>query len=164
MVDPTTVATTIRGELERIASSAMKSGNYRDREWTRQIKEMLCELGVRLKCDVSAAGCPGATDGEWVFDLAWSRSEGSRFLRLPFAMESEWSTSPYDILWDFGKLIIAKADLKLFVFQQRTEDEMTEMMNKLHGAIDDFEVKIPGEHYLLAGYRIHAGAFAFEQH
>lgn len=68
----------------------------------------------------------------------------------------------FDILWDFGKLVISKAELKIFVFQQSNGDRVRETMRQLKSAFNDFETKISGERYLLAGYSIKSGTFSLD--
>ena len=67
-------------------------------------------------------------------------------------MECEWDQSEDAIRWDFDKLVVAKADHKLVVFNQRTLESVKWMMEKLLERIRHFDDKLPGERYLMAGY------------
>lgn len=163
MLDSKALGVTVQVTLDEIAQSAKVSSIYRDDYWTRQIKQRLCELGLESGCEVNAAGCERATGPEWLYDMTWAKFDGQRCLRLPLVLESEWSAAKHEIDKDFGKLVAAKADLKVFVFLQRSEDQVNGIFQSLHQTIDDFEVKLPGERYLLAGYCIHANKFSFRQ-
>ena len=138
--------------LSAVASSHRDQVNDSDRAWTRDIKDHLCALGQELGFDVSASGCQDADDGEWLFDLVWSQGMNDEIWALPLVMECEWSLRPRDIAWDFGKLLVAKADVKLFVFHQPTLEAGTQVVGTLSRMIRAFRTTVPHEQYLLACY------------
>jgi len=134
-----------------------------DSMWTKEIKKRLCSLGHEFPFDVCASGCEDADQGEWLFDLVWSEGERDEMWALPLVMESEWRVGLDDIRRDFGKLLIAKSPLKLFVFQQRTEAAVGDVFLVLRRLIRSFRMAGPGECYLLAGYSYSDRRFAYEQ-
>ena len=103
---------------------------------------------------MSAAGCVGADTGEWLFDLVWAAGQDKpwQFWEMPLAMECEWSTNRDDITWDFEKLLVAKARIKLLVFQQASKDDVKKLLESLRSMVRAFKMSFPGERYLLAGY------------
>lgn len=151
--------TEIAGVLEEVLTADKQSGGISDREWTRRIKESLCMLGQRNRYGVCAAGCAGADEGEWLFDMVSTVGRGDpwQFCEMPLAMECEWSTHLDDIAWDFEKLLVAKAQHKLFIFQEAAQSGVREVAERLKAMVNSFKTTLPGERYLLAGY-------AFDEH
>ena len=142
----------IASTLDQIADKDQKEGGISDRQWTELIKEGLCILGQSLKYDVSAAGCTGAKTGEWMFDLIWASSKDDFFMEMPLAVECEWSMDIDQQVWDFEKLLIAKAQHKLFIFQHGSESEVKNVIGHLSKAIDKFKTRLDGERYMLSGW------------
>ena len=150
--------------LDDVATADHGAGGLSDREWTRRIKEGLCNLGKQKGFGVSAAGCAGADTGEWIFDLVWAAGQDTpwEFWEMPLAMECEWSTRLDDIAWDFEKLLVAKAHHKLMVFQQAGETDVREAMEKLKRMVAAFKASFLTERYLLAGYAFDEHRFFYE--
>jgi len=93
-----------------------------DSEWTKAIKIEIGMLGERLKFEICVSGLPKRDDWwpEWLFDLAWYKGDG-QMISLPLVMESELARDDDSLRVDFEKLVVAKAQLKLFVFQAKDE-------------------------------------------
>src|SRR5882724_11416190 len=101
------VVRALRGVDNRYLSLGRK-----DPKWTRAIKNAVGGLGKSkgFRYDVYASQCKFEGNGEWMFDLVWSRDHENMLIGLPLVMESEWE--PREILWDFAKLVAARADLR----------------------------------------------------
>lgn len=80
---------------------------------------------------------------------------------LPLVVECEWSLDHEDIKWDFGKLVVAKSRMKLFIFQQADEKSVDSLQKELKRLIEAYKIKIPGERFLNAGYNISKHEFIF---
>ncbi|MGA2525640.1 MAG: hypothetical protein ABSF79_03365 [Smithellaceae bacterium] len=154
--------TEIASILEGVMVADKQAGVISDREWTRRIKEGLCNLGKQKGYGVSAAGCAGADTGEWLFDLVWATVQDDQFLQMPLVMECEWNPNFDEIDWDFEKLLIAKADHKLMIFQQAIESDVRDVMKKLKAMVSSFKTSFQGERYLLAGYAFDEHKFFYE--
>lgn len=152
----------IRGLLDAIARDYSASPPVQpDGTWTRDIKQRLCDLGRQWGCDVSATGCEGAYLHHWLLDVVLSRGRGDELLDVLLVMGSEWSRDRDEITWDFGELLLAKAGLKLFLYQQPDRtllDEITATLERLTRA---FRRASPGERYLLAGFSCADGCFEY---
>jgi hypothetical protein len=143
-----------------IASKGTLNGGLPDLEWTRRIKNSLVDLADNNNYDVTANSC-NAKDEEWLFDMTFGETQDDQFLDMPFAMESEWSRNQSEIDKDFEKLLVAKARLKLFIFQKGGKDEIIKEIERLKGKIDMFKIRFPGERYMLAGYSINDNEFFY---
>jgi hypothetical protein len=101
-----------------------------------------CDQQLRQKVD----------DGEWLFDLTWYQEEHEwRMRRVVLVMESEWNRGPDEQRTDFQKLLVAKAEIKLFVFQENTEDDVSSKADGFVEMINAFDDGSPKEIYLFAG-------------
>lgn len=151
--------------LDNLADTDKRLSGLADKEWTKRIKDDLCELGQKYNYGVSAFGVEKADEGEWLFDLVWADGNDNpswQFFEMPLAMECEWSTTKGDIIYDFEKLLVAKARHKLMVFQQKSQDDINSIIASLKDIIKHFKMTYPGERYLLAGYSASNHKFSYE--
>ncbi|MCY4389848.1 MAG: hypothetical protein OXC18_22350 [Desulfurellaceae bacterium] len=145
-----------------------------DTEWTTAIKTALCQAGHGLNYLVAAsldrnrvvAGCAGGPDfGEWLFDLVWMfwHGEPQRQLnRICLVVESEWGNRG-DIMDDFEKLLVARSDVRLMIFQASNEVEVRKMFDLLEREAQGFEQSQAGDYYLLAGYDCEGSIFLWRE-
>ena len=148
----TTIEERVIQLLPDVAGQLHAARDESTRNWTREIKSRLCTLGKELKYEVSASGCSGADYGEWLFDLVWSTGEGDELHELPLVVESVWRLATDAITLDFGKLVVAKAPVKLFILQQPTAEDVVRVVALLRRLARAFRAHLPRERYILAGY------------
>lgn len=120
---------------------------------TKVIKTALCETGNKLGYRVAASDVDNAKDTEWLFDVVWMTLawEPSRQLkRIHLVVESEFGNAG-DIVDDFEKLLVARADVRLMVFEKRNKSKVEEEFNRLQNEARQFCQSQPGDHYILAG-------------
>ena len=97
--------------------------------WTQRVKETLKQLGEEEGLLVFPKLEMGKFKGQWLFDLVWVDAKqdetkkefdwkGTRGLKL--ACESEWTPKEGHLLEDFLKLTFAIADVRLFIYTNRT--------------------------------------------
>ena len=146
--------------LDGVSAEDRKRGGLQNGEWTGLIKERLCALGQSLGYGVDAAKCKGADHDECMFDLIWA-ADKEEFREMPLAMECVLSTNCDDIFKDFEKLLIAKAQHKLFVFQQCNDKEVTRVTKDLSAEARKFRPKLPEERYMLAGWSSERRSFIY---
>ena len=103
-------------------------GERSEEVWTRGLKEALYDLGAELGFSVWTRSVRGSH--EWLWDMCWARCEGDdmrTFKGLAMACEIEWGSGSKQ-LEDFLKLVVAVAELKLYVcgvWVAKTEDIFT---------------------------------------
>lgn len=133
-----------------------------DKEWTYEIKSIVGELGFENHKKVCASGFPDYFEREWLYDLVWYEEDNhGRLMKLPLVMESEWKTDYHAIKYDFEKLLQAKADLKVMVFQGHNIDDT---FRRLHDAITAFKWLHSDDHFLSAGLDWENEEFKFYQY
>jgi hypothetical protein len=133
-----------------------KEGWDRDSQWTDAIQQYMARLGHRYGYRVCASQsrCPTADGPEWLYDHHWRVVTDDGYLfRIPLAMEIEWgfgvSTIFDRVREDYLKLIQARADLRILVFQGTRINEMTDRLINL---AESFEGVQQGDQYLFAGW------------
>lgn len=163
-MDTDAVLATIRAKLSRVVVERHDDVTaLGDRPWTSGVKAALRDVGHDNGFKVAAAGCAQVENGEWLFDVVWYEAGEAHWSlkSLPLVAESEWNPHFDAIAWDFEKLLVAKAALKLMVFQQPSALQIDETFAKLSRMVDQFSPRMPSEKYLLAGYCIGEREFLY---
>lgn len=80
---------------------------------------------------------------------------------LEMIMESEWIRRWSDVRDDFQKLLVAKAPLKLMLFDVANADKLDEMLEKMRNGLKVFRTKTSNERYLFGGYNNPSGKFEY---
>lgn len=129
-------------------------------EWTALLKSELRRLGHEHKYLVSP--CPNDGNKEWLYDLVWFRNDSNNQLReVALVLESEWSKDEWHIQEDFEKLLVAKAQIKVMVFESDLS-KLSERWCLLKSGIRVFEKQSPDETYILAGFKTEGHEFEIQ--
>jgi len=154
----------IARELDGAIPEEEQRGILADESWTKRIKDKICDIGHRNGLEVRTEGCSLADAGEWLFHLVWveKQADAERFISLPLAMQFHWGHHLKEIAADFEKLLVAKADHKVMVFQRSSPKEVRNLMTALEDRIRSFRPQSPDERYLLAGYSYEQQVFVYE--
>lgn len=139
--------------------------------WTDQVLTALCAWGLKRGFWVGASGMkelerkyPGRVRSEFLYDLTCVKRDGDWLKRVSLVAESEWG-DPQCIEYDFQKLLLARADVRLLVFNGnhfRTDYQSSEGktsiesggLEKLIKHIAECEQTKTGDTYLFAA-RLH---------
>lgn len=138
-------------EIDTILGSC--SGNA---EWTEHVVRRLTLLSKTFRVDAAARGQPSpAKYGEWLYDICWYQMDDcgadNCLKRVVLAGECEWNAAECDV--DFQKLLQARADLRLWIFQPRDASRnIPRWVANYIRNIKTFEGSLPGDQYLFAGY------------
>lgn len=122
-------------------------------KWTTRIKSGIGQIGLEAGLLATASGYPTPKDREWLYDLIWFQNSPEKHLeRLVMALESEWSRDPDEILYDFEKLLVARAPLKVMIFQDNGEnlDALWQMFEK---SMQTYAHHDPTELYVWAAFQ-----------
>jgi hypothetical protein len=52
----------------------------------------------------------------WLWDMTWVELSEGKLIDLPLALESEWLRTFDEILFDFEKLLVCRARLRVMIF------------------------------------------------
>ncbi|MGR2665793.1 hypothetical protein [Vibrio campbellii] len=102
--------------LDQIVLDSARN-QWGDTEWTREIKSRLCLFGKDKRYWVYATS-EHADGSEWLYDVTWLTFSGDRLLNTELVLECEWDVNGID--FDFQKLLLAKSEIKVMIFQQKS--------------------------------------------
>lgn len=126
----------------------------RPEDWTRDVKTALCNACVECvpNASVYATHVDAAKGGEWMYDLTCLRYDrDGHLVRIPLVAECEWGNRG-DICDDFEKLLLARADVCVMVFEGGRFAEGENKFEMFARYIGRCEVTEPGDTYLLAAW------------
>lgn len=122
-----------------------------NRKWTAFLKSKIREVGKKHGYLVSP--CPDDGNKEWLYDLIWFRNDSDNQLsEVALVLESEWSSDSWHIQEDFEKLLVAKASIKVMVFQCNANN-LQGLWDQLNKGIDAFKQRSPAETYILVAFK-----------
>lgn len=154
------VADAIREAFSGISSWTPKELGS-NKHFTEKLFAALAELGKKLKLDVRMSSKSPHENWEYLFDVCFletgrTGSPGDGYFtrdhplrKLVLALESEWGTNVDEILYDFCKLLLVRAELKVLVFYQPNDEKIEEVISRIRNAIDEYQDKQPGDAYLV---------------
>lgn len=150
--------------LEAVASRLHGTGAPNS-EWSRQVGEALCELGHGEGFMVCAhpSFASSADQCEWLFDLAWVRMSGPFYESVAMACECEWDTEPSEIERDLMKLVVSRAHLRVFIYQQPNEASAAEILNRMRAIVRNFAAASDKDEYLVCAFDMSRGVFTFSR-
>ena len=134
-----------------------------DLGWTDAVKIALCEACKECdpQCQLFANGVLGvdkgglADGGEFLFDVTCLQYDCNGYQRgVPLVAECEWGGKAR-IYYDFEKLLLARADVRVLVFDGRFWSGAEDAENRfevLARYINTSEQTVPGETFLLAAW------------
>ena len=100
--------------------------------------------------------------GEWLYDVTCLRYDEDGYVyQVPLVAESEWG-GPDDITDDFTKLLLARADLRVMVFDGGFFPE-GDKFKTLKPWIERCAMSFPGDAYLLAAWSRSKDGFEYCQ-
>ena len=142
-------------EIARQANQARQVGEeWSNREWTQQVKDLLIRVGVEKGC----IPYPHCGRGEFLYDVIWLQTTDGTVEGLldhvPLVAEIEWG-SKGDVRYDFQKLLVARADVRMMIFEDQGR-----LLEELRAHV--VRVAQNGDNYLLARYLAVERRFAVE--
>lgn len=127
--------------------------------WTSKFLGKLEKIGESLNYKVypdKDKESKSKIHGEWMFDLCWSMEGANpddwmtKYQGLKLICESEWSLDKGAILYDFQKLAVAKADIKIMITQYN-QGTTYEMIREWCERSVDRSLYEDGSTYILVG-------------
>ena len=129
-------------------SKSWSDAKSRAAEYTRSVKKAVGGVGKKL----GFAVCSTEHDCEWLYDLCWcEQDENDLVLNMPLVMESEWHRGYGPLLDDFQKLLVARADHRIFLCEQEPED-WTDCVGQLIDQVCCYAGTQNGDRYLFGSW------------
>lgn len=129
------------------------SANAGRQAWSKKVKTALCKAGKRCGFRVYASGvsekrCDG---GEWLYDVTWLEYEGRLLAAAPLVAECEWGRwERGSIQNDFQKLLLARAGVRLMIFDAEQTPGVLEAVEYMAEQVWDFRESSDDDIWLLA--------------
>ena len=125
--------------------------------WTQAIKTELCRIGRReFRCKVGAhsrevAKCD-RDYGEWLYDVTWLEYDGDGCVTVAHLIaECEWGGRT-DVDEDFQKLLLARATMRLMIFDGNYEPGSLKIADHLACQVRRFNHSCDEDAWLLAAW------------
>lgn len=123
--------------VRRCVRDLYAKNEERNTVWTTELKRVLYDLGESRQLQAWGTRCKHG--GAWLWDVCWIKvgRDWTDFRGAFLACEIEWGNSREALLEDFLKLVAAKADYRLFIFEARlksAEKRFEEIMNACPGS------------------------------
>ena len=174
-----------KSEIMRAVQEGLNSFEIDDpkgsTEWTKAVKTKLCEIGREFGFKVGAGGVDNPGYGEWLYDVSWLEYERERdglkwpapvLIEAPLVAECEWGNEGA-IKDDFEKLLLARAGIRLMIFDARAvqlvyEDEhgdqnhSEEIARGLARMVREFNSSRAEDAWLLAAWEGSNDAWSFK--
>ncbi len=151
-------------------------------ERTRLVKKELVKLGHSLNYKVYANGLSKDdleevnhqfVNREWLFDLHWyTEGKGQYTIEsLPLVVECEWnpkrkgeSTKLYGgIKYDFQKLVVSNAVLRVMIFIFKKEEELITLGNYFEFVINNYHHLKVEDKFLFIAYNADINGFYYRE-
>ena len=144
----------VREGLDNLKIIAAES----DTVWTRSVKTKLCKVGRDgFGCKVGARKNEVAKEnrdyGEWLYDVTWLEydREYINIIDACLVAELEWG-GVTDIDEDFQKLLLARAGMRLMIFDGNFEPGSEKIAKRLARQAGEFGRSRDGDAWLLAAW------------
>ncbi len=96
---------------------------------------------------------------EWLFDMVWFASKDGYIDHVYLVLESEFEPRIYNLIEDFNKLLVARADIRIMIFTRRKTYQVEETFSDIEKRIKSFSQTKPGDTYFLYGLSWQDGGF-----
>lgn len=153
--------------LEAIPNDAKENGwEWNRSSWTKRIKSDLVKLAHEFGYLAACSGVAKESDhqpvqGEWLYDMIWWKQDGKYLSKIILVFESEWTPNlPMDD--DFFKLMVARADHHVWVFQEKTEETVRKAIGTCIDHLRHFHGLSSGDRFLFAGVSWNPRKFHFD--
>lgn len=142
----------VRQALDNLEIGAAESSTI----WTRGIKTELCKVGRDcFGCTVGALASEVVEDdrdhGEWLYDVTWLEYDGEYIVEACLVAELEWG-GVADIDDDFQKLLLARAGVRLMIFDGTYEPGSEKIAERLARQAGEFRRSSGEDVWLLAAW------------
>lgn len=128
-------------------------------KWTAKIKELLAakaKMRGSTQCASHCANC------EFLYDVTWLEgAPNDSIRRAELVLESEFGHWD-DVLYDFRKLLLARAEHRIMVFEMKDHAENEKIVARMAHEISQFEGTRSGDRYMFACWQYANVWFQYE--
>ena len=150
MIAPNDAEREIMSELLAVSLVGQQSG-WDNRAWTRGVKNAIVTVGKRLNHKTAGIGCNSDDGCEWLYDVLWYDVDGAFLRDVSLVAESEWGDLNA-IKGDFEKLLVARADHHVMVFESDGAEEIWKIVTHMVTWVRNYRRSERTDRFLLAGW------------
>ena len=164
MMNPDEIIKALLEEFKNLEET--DTSGWNQTQWTSAVLTLLCRIGKeQFDCLVYASSNfvdkQNKCGGEWLYDVTWCKYENDFMKSVPLVAECEWGNLA-QIKDDFEKLILARAAVRVFVFDgMYCKNGAEALANKFCDWVGAFEGSQEGDTSLLAGYEREGNTWCF---
>ena len=152
MLDSSKIIHAVRFGLDNLQVGVAESNVA----WTKAIKTELCRIGRsrEFRCKVGAREVAKSNRdyGEWLYDVIWLEYDGDGCVTdVHLVAECEWGDGT-SIDEDFQKLLLARATVRLMIFDGNYEPGAAKIANHLAYQVRRFDRSRDEDAWLLAAW------------
>ncbi|MFZ0035536.1 MAG: hypothetical protein WAK60_11200 [Sedimentisphaerales bacterium] len=122
--------------------------------WTKAVNNAVSKVSKKRGYKVCASKCDQKDGAEWLYDLTCLEEENGYLKSILLVLESEWENTKKiykdEILYDFKKLLVSRADHRIMVLDVKSEEEEKEIIDQLLQHVEKCRHSTIGDRYLFA--------------
>jgi hypothetical protein len=131
----------------------LRGKNAGDKTWTSELNQQL----IKHEPPGYRTCVKGWTDAEYLYDMIWMKTGPENNCQdIGVVLECEWGmdrNGMYRVMYDFQKLLIARADTRVMIFQGNPECQ-TQTIAKMKRQISEFSKTEADDRYLFACWNL----------
>ena len=149
--------------LDRLPREADEGGwEKSSTSWTKRLISQIRDAGSSLGFEVRPG--PRANRGSgWLYDMVWLGRRNDQLVESFLVLESEWEPTPGKIFEDFEKLLLARAAVRVMVFNRRKVSQVRDTFVEMEKCIRAYSMGQANDFYFLAGLAWDTGAFEYHE-
>ena len=160
MVDE--ILSEVRESLDLLTSDPDEK-NWSETEWTKRVKQTISEVSKKHDFKVYASSVPGVDGGEWLYDISVMKlSKDGGIKQFLLAVESEWIQKRWEIKEDFLKLVVARSDARVMIFQTKDQKQFNDITIYLKSLAKSFPLSQDNDKYLFICWVKEKRGFSYE--
>lgn len=131
-----------------------------NKRWTEEVKNAVGRVLKRKGYKVYASNCDEKDGTEWLYDLTGIEEKDNYLKSIPLVLESEWKSRgkwrdteenyESNILYDFRKLLVARTEHRVMVFEAKSKEKEKEVIEQLLKHVQNCRHSAAGDRYLFA--------------
>jgi len=166
--------------MQAISEQFHDCGYWKDSEvnssafWTNKIKAALesAKAGMILELRYTNRSEGNNINWEFLYDFVYldtgKKDVGNGYFedehlikRVAAIVESEFNGNPKEILYDFAKLLLGRADLKVMIFYNGSNEGSAQIISEMKRMIKAFTQSILNEEYLICWFNHDVKNFSY---
>lgn len=149
----------IKEALEN-GTTDFKSGNS---GWTKGLNGLLHDVCKRVHegCYVASKHNVKKDTTEWLYDFVCFTENDFGLDDVLLVLESEWQHSFEQIKFDFEKLMLAKCNSKIMVFEASNSEAINQIIEQLTAVVKNSKLSVAGDRYVFIALDLVSEDFEF---